>query len=537
MTNNQELSRYYNLIIGLAGPYGSGCSSLAEEIGKIGNNWPGCHVEHIHVSELIKKYHRILLSDEYSQPNEATPDTRQAQQDAGTKIRKIHRELIGKLIVCEISNKGKELEKKAKIREKRTLIFVVDSLKNVGELNLLKRVYGDEFYFCFVHANKESRWRRMRDYKSWKEGDKKKFQDMDDTDNDEAKFHSDVDDRGQQVGKLAAHADYYIVNNTNREALKSEGHRFLRLLVGEEISQPTNDERCMHLAFSAAISSACLSRQVGAAIFTPEGNILSVGHNDVPRAKGGLYCVECKNDSRCFKVGDRRCINDTNKEERFKNLADEMYKALGLRKEEEHKKILAVVKASEFKEATEYCRAVHAEMTAILSVSRNLSGSTIGAIMYVTTQPCHNCTKHIICSGISKVVYIEPYPKSLGEELHSDAIVLDPQHDSCSPEKVILVQYQGIAPHKYHDFFKMVGERKEENGKLKQVSKLEWASSPRYAKKISKRFRDTKSNEELDPITVAEFVILEDLKNNYLKMGAGDERAQTSKKRDRTRKK
>ncbi|MDN3612645.1 hypothetical protein QWZ16_23945 [Vibrio ostreicida] len=25
--------------------------------------------------------------------------------------------------------------------------------------------------------------------------------------------------------------------------------------------------------------------------------------------------------------------------------------------------------------------------------------------------PCHNCAKHIVASGIKRVVYVEPYPK------------------------------------------------------------------------------------------------------------------------------
>jgi len=52
---------------------------------------------------------------------------------------------------------------------------------------------------------------------------------------------------------------------------------------------PEKDEQGLYYADAAATSSACLSRQVGAAIMDGGGNILAVGKNDVPKAGGGLY--------------------------------------------------------------------------------------------------------------------------------------------------------------------------------------------------------------------------------------------------------
>lgn len=502
----------FNLIIGLAGPYGSGCSSFSNEISKTGNNWPGCHVEKISVSKIIEENYEIITGDSLGVLDGKPSTRRKCLQSAGTKLRMIDSELVGKLIVMDIYNRGKKLEKDGRLGAIGTLIFTIDSLKNAGDLEVLRKIYRDEFYFSFIHSDKESRWRRMIDYRSWKEEDETDFHDRDEIDNDEKRKFPDVGGAGQQVGKLAAHADYYVVNNSNREELSQESKRFLSLLLGEEISQPTYDERCMHLAFSAANSSGCLSRQVGAAIFTPQGNVLAVGHNDAPSCGGGLYSIETTNDSRCFKVGDRRCVNDINKEERFNRLSDQICKDVGINPSEDKKKVFRAVHASEFKEATEYCRAVHAEMEAILSVSRNLSGTTIGTTMYVTTQPCHNCTKHIICAGIKKVVYIEPYPKSLGKELHSDAIVLDPQSGSCSEGKVLFIPYQGVAPIRFHDLFKMSKERKDSAGVMLNIPKISWANDPKFAKKLMKRSRHS----EVNPMTFAECVVIESLSEYFV---------------------
>ncbi len=73
---------------------------------------------------------------------------------------------------------------------------------------------------------------------------------------------------------------------------------------------------------------------------------------------------------------------------------------------------------------TEFGRMTHAEMNAITDAAR-LGRRTAGGTLYCTTFPCHNCAKHIVAAGISRVVFIEPYPKSKALELHYDAITMD----------------------------------------------------------------------------------------------------------------
>lgn len=54
---------------------------------------------------------------------------------------------------------------------------------------------------------------------------------------------------------------------------------------------------------------------------------------------------------------------------------------------------------------------IHAEMNAILWAAR--SGISIeGATIYVTHQPCHNCTKACVGAGIKKIIYDVPYDKA-----------------------------------------------------------------------------------------------------------------------------
>ncbi|MBN0371943.1 deoxycytidylate deaminase, partial [Pseudomonas aeruginosa] len=75
---------------------------------------------------------------------------------------------------------------------------------------------------------------------------------------------------------------------------------------------PTADESGMYAAYSASLKSACLSRQVGAAIANKDGNVISLGWNDVPKFGGGLYTADSVNDQRCIYHG-RKCYNDIHK--------------------------------------------------------------------------------------------------------------------------------------------------------------------------------------------------------------------------------
>ena len=77
-------------------------------------------------------------------------------------------------------------------------------------------------------------------------------------------------------------------------------------------------------------------------------------------------------------------------------------------------------------DALEYGRTIHAEMSAISDAAR-LGRALKGTILFCTTFPCHMCAKHIVAAGISEVIYLEPYPKSLAGELHGDSVEIEGQ--------------------------------------------------------------------------------------------------------------
>jgi len=80
--------------------------------------------------------------------------------------------------------------------------------------------------------------------------------------------------------------------------------------------------------------------------------------------------------------------------------------------------------------------------------------------LFTTAFPCHNCTRHIIAAGISRVVYIEPYPKSRAVDLHGDAIRLGRNADrkergADDGSKIPFAPFVGIGPRRFFDLFSM----------------------------------------------------------------------------------
>ena len=68
----------------------------------------------------------------------------------------------------------------------------------------------------------------------------------------------------------------------------------------------------------------------------------------------------------------------------------------------------------------ELCRGIHAEQNAVIQAAVN-GVSTLGATLYCTHQPCVVCSKILINAGIKRIVYANPYPDKLAQEmLHAD---------------------------------------------------------------------------------------------------------------------
>ena len=378
--------------------------------------------------------------------------------------------------------------------------YVLSSLKHPAEVKSLRSIYGPSFFLIAAYCPREMRKRNLAHKLASSEYSLQTDKFFDKAEalmmRDESERDSDeYEEFGQNVRDAFPVADVFVDTSQVEEAVVSV-KRFVELIFCTEIHTPNRDEFGMFHAQAASLRSAALGRQVGATITTTDGDIVAVGTNEVPRAGGGLYWYEDKPDKRDFKLGYE--TSDRIKRRVLGDLIARMkgQKWLAKEKSERSNEQLvdeafgdgpnALMKGSQLVNSIEYFRAVHAEMAAIVDAARR--GVAIrNGILFTTTFPCHDCAKHIVAAGIQRVVFVEPYPKSLAPELYLDSIAIDQrrlQTKDAGAESAGFVRFDsfvGIAPRQYMDLFVM-GERKTKKGDITVHDKL--AVKPRFAKEL-----------------------------------------------------
>ncbi|PHN33217.1 anti-phage dCTP deaminase [Pseudomonas sp. ICMP 460] len=410
-----------------------------------------------------EKVNIIRLSDEIRKQKSLTGEKSILKLiEAGNELREEHgNEILARFAIRRITLEREEAQQAAeKIQEpdlfdtsgsaptpKITVRYchIIDSIKHIDELRLLRSVYGDMLHVVGVYSPIELRITRLERYKG--QGDQ--IHDLIDRDSGEEMDH------GQRVEDTFPQADFFLrVEKTTDTHRKGRVKRFLDLILGTVIATPTLNERAMYAAFSAARNSACLSRQVGAAITSEEGEILATGWNDVPKAFGGLYQTESygsspDEDRRCWNLEGGRCSNDQEKEV-ISNAIVDLLSSEGLIDEANREKVYkAIRKKSQLKSLIEFSRAVHAEMHALLSAGSTDGGKIRDGKLFVTTYPCHSCARHIVAAGVREVYFLEPYRKSLATKLHEDAIT----ENENETDKVRVMPFDGVAPSRFLRFF------------------------------------------------------------------------------------
>jgi cytidine deaminase len=365
-------------------------------------------------------------------------------------------------------NKGDELRKgsennailaagaSAKIKEKRSggpqkTVYIINSLKHPDEVEFLRKVYGDGFYLFGIHADEKRRHDYLVKDKSLTQ---EQAGELIRIDEDEKIPH------GQRTRDTFHLSDFFINLGKNDDQVKNTIQRFLELIFSNPFRNPTFDEFAMFMAFNSSIRSSDLSRQVGAVIARNQ-QIIATGANDTPRYGGGQYWAEI--DPATGEVKDHPDGKDYTREEDSNKAAqndiiNEITRALvdkSVAESDKKAEIEEVLRQSKIADLTEFGRVVHAEMEAILSCSRE-GISTLKGTLYCTTFPCHNCAKHIIDAGITRVVYVEPYPKSRALDLHSESIELKTSHEAAATEnRVIFEPFTGVGARRFLDLFSM----------------------------------------------------------------------------------
>jgi len=350
------------IIIGLTGPFGSGCTYVAHEfIEKFG-------YEYLCLSDVLR--------EEFNKHGESDVSIRNNLQEFGDELReKNGADYLAKCIVEKINSKP------------TTKKWIVDSIRNTHEIEFLRKLPG-KFYLMAIWADKDIRWDRVKElYKK----DMATFEKDDKRDSDEKK------ENGQQVSLCYQMSDIVVLNSKriyrdsqDYNEFKNIIKKYIDLFEDKEKFIPNEKETLMTMAYANSLRSSCSQRKVGALIIDDSGNVFSSGYNEVPSSERS-----CKNEyGKCY----RKYLRDG-----FENEIEGI-----IENPEEKKKVKSSFK--KFK-ILDYCRALHAEENAIVNVARmGISFPMERATLYTTTYPCNLCANKIAQVGIKHIVYFEPYP-------------------------------------------------------------------------------------------------------------------------------
>lgn len=435
--DKHSIERFYTeeIVIGLCGPVGVNLPEIARKIGETLASY-AYDTTTIKMSKFIEEEVGVAAGSGLERKRELI--------NAGNKLRQREERgsfLAEKAIETIFLHRLKEFPDEN--FKSRRHCFVIDSIKNQAEAKIFREVYGNSFYLIGVLSSQDRKIRNLTRGDPSLEKQALKIIEDD---------YNQRGDYGQQVAKVFQKADYFFRLEGEAEA-DTKVQRLAKLILGAEIITPDSAETAMFTAASAARNSACLSRQVGAAIMSKEGEIISTGWNDVPMFGGGTYSFGGKDD-RCFNDG-KYCRNDQEKSCMIDEIVTDLI-SKGAVVTEKSGIARAVIAGSRVGDLIEFSRAVHAEMLAILNAAKVGAGKLSKAVLYCTTYPCHSCARHIVAAGIKEVYFIEPYAKSKAVALHDDSITEDENIDG----KLKILAYEGVAPSRYFDFFSIKNDRK-----------------------------------------------------------------------------
>lgn len=474
------------LVIGLCGPIGTDIKFVSKKLKEIIEDTFDYQCIEIKMSKFIKINQDIdddvRSVDYYNQVIEK-----------GNKLRENHgNDILAKYAIHEIAKnrlkKSDGIEHSEDLVYSKRVCYIVNSIKHDDEFRLLKKVYQNIFYFIGVFSPLEIRKNNMLGMQI----SKPDIETLIEIDSEQPEKH------GQKVSKTFMNADYFMrIEDSHEQIIRDKLTRFLDLIFGTKIITPSVNENAMYLASSASANSACMSRQVGASITNENGEVISVGWNDVPKFGGNLYTEGDKNDHRCMNKNGGTCFNDQEKKLLVNLIGNELLdkKAIHVNQLENITKIL---EKSRIKDLLEFSRAVHAEMHAIINATQKSGSEIIGGNLYCTTYPCHNCARHIVASGIKEVYYIEPYSKSLALKLHDDSITENSNED----KKTKILMYDGVAPSRFMDLFKMTdGLKRKKDGII--VAQKRKTAHPRNSLSLDAiPFLEQKATRELDSLGI-----------------------------------
>jgi deoxycytidylate deaminase len=449
---------------------------------------------------------REVINDWARENGETLPDESKKSlgttiqfQDLGDKMRSrptadgesdypaVARRLILKIRECRAASLGKKVESPDPVLPDGTRrAYILDSLRHPAEVHLLRHVYQDAFVLIGVVCEENKRLERLR--KKYPDAGETRLRQFMNRDAEAQEKH------GQHVADTFHLSDFFVDNTTDRLLEHKEANpdwdtneklgRLVKIVTHAGIVRPEMAEVAMHHAYGAMMQSACLSRQVGAALVDRAGNVVATGTNEVPTAGGGVYgesFMMGRLDDRCAfrRPDERKYCSNTKEQNRIIEELVEGVPELNSLPLQRRTVLISELRKTRIGGLLEFSRAVHAEMDALLSAARQ-GISPIGTRLYVTTFPCHYCARHLVTAGVDEVQYIEPYPKSQALDLHDDAIQITAKNwappSQGGGNKVLFRPFSGVAPRLFGRAFLKDRDLKNKESGLIDIGTPEWGT-------------------------------------------------------------
>ncbi|MDR7868815.1 MAG: deaminase [Sporomusaceae bacterium] len=348
--------------------------------------------------------------------------------------------------------------------------FIIDTFRNPAEVQFFRKRYGS-FYLISVYLDQQVRHKR------------KKFSESRD-ERDQGKDNKPHELFKQNVSSCVTLSDYAVTNDGDEERLWLKIARLLALIELPGSTTPTFEETFMNMAYNLSVRSNCLSRQVGAVITNKDGFVVGAGWNDVGSGqlgcarrrvsdlkqyavKGSLLSVWEKQfnkfmkeellvefderDCFCFKDIQSRLETVEKIDKLWKKFLEDKSIYVDKSKRESMLPLKEYFRSQLNIKRLEFARALHAEENAILQVATHGGMGIREGTIFTTTFPCELCAKKIYQSGITRIVYTEPYPDSLSESIFlRDGI-----------RRIECDQFEGVKANSYFKLFKPTMDHKD----------------------------------------------------------------------------
>lgn len=410
-------------VIGLTGPFGSGCSTSAELLRE--RLW----------------FHHVKLSapinTEWRTHNPDISPRRCDLQALGDSMRREH----GASVLVDRTLDTLHHDPTVYRR------IAIDGIRNLSEVQRLRDRFGRRFFLFALQCPTSERWERLKPLYENSGG-------QDAFSADDKRDHHEEDPSGQQVQLCVDTSDVLITNDdrVTRADLRDKLASYVRLVNRELPRYAEPIEILMNLAYSASHGSKCLKRQVGAVLVNAKpgrmGEVIGTGFNDNPPPT--RPCVEEPRYGASKKTGKQgACYRDLIRFDALTKSANQNWRCVHCGTPIQKPTHTAPpwrctntacnkpLESALFPErAMTWCTAVHAELWAILAAGHRARGCTL----YTTTFPCFQCAEKIVQVGIPAIVFSEPYPDI-------------PAAGRLEIGKVKTVRFEGVRSSRFHEIF------------------------------------------------------------------------------------